>query len=150
MTEPPSHSRAEPPVSAVLFYDGECGLCNSAVRLLLRWDHRACLHFAPLQGPTAQAYLRSKGLPTSDFESMLFISDWPKRDQLPPKFRTDAVLAALRTLGGGWRAMGVLRVVPRPLRDGVYQIVARLRYRLFGDYHPQPLPRAEWASRFLP
>ena len=51
-------------IGPVLLFDGTCGLCNRCVRLLLRLDRRARLHFAPLQSAPAQAYLRTHGLPT--------------------------------------------------------------------------------------
>lgn len=141
---------ADTVVGAVLFYDGECGLCNAAVRFLLRIDRHARLRFAPLQGGTAQAYLKSKGLPTEDFDSLIFVRDWAQRRHLPPQFRTNAALSAIHTVGGLWRALTVLRIVPRPLRDALYRLIARFRYRIFGPYRPSPLPRPEWAARFLP
>jgi len=136
--------------SAVLFYDGECGLCNHVVRLLLRIDRHQRPFFSPLQGKTAQSYLRARGLPTEDFDSMIFVPDWAKRETITPLFRTDAGLAALRRIGGVWRVVAWLRVVPRPLRDSFYRIVARLRYRIFGRYVPRPFPHPEWAQRILP
>jgi len=148
LSSPPTSTR--PVADAVLFYDGECGLCHAAVRFLLRIDRRARLCFAPLQGSTAQTYLRSKGLPTEDFESMVFVREWARRTELAPEFRTDAALSALTVIGGGWGATRLLRVIPRPLRDTLYRLIARCRYRIFGPYRPSPLPRPEWAQRFLP
>lgn len=133
----------------VLLFDGECGLCQACVRALLRADRAAALRYAPLQGAAAQAFLRAQGLPTADFDTLIFVPDW--RRQQPGLFlvRTDAVLAACATVGGGMGALAELRVVPRGLRDGVYRLVARWRYRLFGEYRPRPLARAEWRERFL-
>ena len=134
----------------VLFFDAECGLCNRCVRLLLRLDRRARLRFAPLQGPTAQAYLRTHGLPTDDFDSMVLVPDWARRERDDPLFRTDAALAALREAGGVGRVLSGLRIVPVTWRDPLYRAVAGCRYRIFGRWKPSPLPRAEWAARFLP
>ncbi len=147
-----SHLKFAEQTSALglLLYDGECGLCNAAVRFLLRIDRHARLRFAPLQGSTAQTYLRSKNLPTEDFDSMIYVPDWSRPGERGPQFRTDAALSALAQIGGAWRAFQVLRILPRPLRDAVYRLVARSRYRLFGPYRPTPLPRPEWAQRFLP
>lgn len=146
-TSPVSLSPAQAPV---LLYDGECGLCNAGVRLLLRIDRSERLLFAPLQGASAQAYLRHHRLPTKDFDSMIFVPDWARRDELPPRFRTDAVLSAVAEIGGGWSLLRALRVIPPPLRDAVYRLVAQFRYRVFGPYRPTPLPHPEWAARFLP
>ena len=138
-----------PSVHAVLLYDGECGLCNACVRLLLRMDRRERLHFAPLQGEIAQRYLRQQGLPTEDFDSMIFIPDWPRRSTILPRFRTDAALAAAGEAGGILSILTIFRVVPRPIRDAFYKLVARFRYQLFGEYRPRPLPRPEWNARIL-
>jgi len=146
MTSPRTISPAAVPV---LFFDGTCGLCNRIVRLLLRWDRRGVLKFAPLQGPTAQAYLRAHGLPTEDFDSLIFVPDWARRERPDYLMRTDGALAAAQAVGGVGRMLACVRVLPRALRDAGYRLVARWRYRLWGEWKVQPLARPEWASRFL-
>jgi predicted DCC family thiol-disulfide oxidoreductase YuxK len=133
----------------VLLYDGECGLCNFSVRFLLRLDRRARLRFSPLQSLAAQAYLRSRSLPTHDFDSMIFVPDWGRRSEIDPLFKTDAAIAAVRALGGMWKGVTVLRWVPRNWRDALYTQVARMRHRLFRPYTPRPLPNPEWQKRFF-
>lgn len=133
----------------VLLYDGECGLCNAAVRLLLREDTSARLRFAPLQSPPAQSYLRIQNLPTADFDSIVFIPDWNNPVIGAYRLRTDGVLAASSEIGGLWRVIAALRLLPRRLRDPFYKLVARTRYALFGEYVPTPLPDPAWRTRFL-
>lgn len=133
----------------VLLYDGECGLCNAIVRQLLRTDRRGRLHFAPLQGAAAQAYLRSKGLPTEDFDSLVFVPDWQAPERSAPLLRTDGALAAAAEVGGVWRLFTWMRVLPAWSRDPFYKLVARTRYALFGEYRPRPLENPEWGARFL-
>ena len=133
----------------VLFFDEECGLCNRCVRLLLRMDRNRRLRFAPLQGPAAQSWLRAQGLPTDDFDSMILVSDWSRREQSSYLLRTDAVLEALHVVGGGWRTIAGLRIIPVRLRDVFYRGVARCRHVFFGEWKPRPLPCPEWAERFL-
>jgi predicted DCC family thiol-disulfide oxidoreductase YuxK len=135
------------PTGPVLCFDGECGLCQRVVRRLLRLDRRGVLRFAPLQGAAAQAYLRAHGLPTEDFSTLVFVPDWPAGAE-KCLLRTDGVIAALRAAGRPGLA-AVLAAVPRGLRDAGYKVVARLRYRLFGPWRASPLPRPEWAGRFL-
>ncbi|MCS6245261.1 MAG: DUF393 domain-containing protein [Opitutus sp.] len=133
----------------VLLYDGECGLCQSLVRLMLRVDRRGVLCFAPLQGKTAQVFLRSHGLNTTDFDSLVFAVNLARTDAAFYQ-RTAGVLAALRELGGGWRLLGrLLAVVPVVWLDAGYRLVARLRYRIFGHSEPKPLPNPDWARRIL-
>lgn len=133
----------------VLLYDGECGLCNFIVRLLLRTDRQGRLRFTPLQGGKGQAYLRLWGLPTDDFDSLVFVPNWEAPDRSEPLLRTDGALAAAAEVGGVWRLVTWMRVLPRGLRDFGYKLVARSRYALFGEYRPTPLPKPEWAARFL-
>jgi predicted DCC family thiol-disulfide oxidoreductase YuxK len=147
---------ASPPLAGnfsgpVLLFDGECGLCNRIVRLLLRLDRAGRLRFATLQGLTGQGYLQAHGLPTKDFDSLVFIPAWEQRAQPEYLLRTDGALAALKTSGGLGRGLAAIaRVVPRSWRDAAYRGIARWRYRLFGEWKPRPLARPEWAARFLP
>jgi len=138
------------PSGPVLLYDGECGLCNRFVRLLLRLDARGALHFAALQAPSAQAYLRSHGLPAEDFDSLVFVPDWPHADRPEFLLRTDGLIAAFQSCGGMLRAaLPLLRIIPSSWRDAAYRLIARTRYRIFGAWKPRPLPKPEWASRFF-
>ena len=143
-------SSPNPPVRPVLLFDGECGLCNRIVRGLLRLDRGGRLHYAPLQSRPAQDYLRSRGLPTQDFETLVFVSDWSGGASGDYLVRTNGVIAALRVIGGVGGAVGAgLAIFPARWRDAAYRLVARWRYRVFGGWRPRPLPRAEWAGRFL-
>lgn len=133
----------------MLLFDGACGLCNAVVQFLLRRDREAVLRFAPLQGEVGQATLRRLGLPTADFDSMVFLPDATGESY---RLRSDGVVAVLQVLPGpgGWARVGRwLERVPASWRDVGYRVVARMRYRLFGPYVPRPLERAEWAERIL-
>lgn len=144
MTAPTDHERPGP----VLLFDGDCGLCNRVVRRLLRLDARGVLRFAPLQGPAAQEFLRTHGLPTGHFETLVFVPDWSRRAEKNFALRTDGVIAALRAAGATRRA-ALLAAVPRGLRDAGYRLIARWRHRIFGPWRSCPLPQPEWAGRFL-
>jgi predicted DCC family thiol-disulfide oxidoreductase YuxK len=133
----------------VLLYDGECGLCNRVVVRLLRSDRRARLKFAPLQSAPAQAYLRAQGLPTEDFDSLVFVPDWSDPRPGTALLRTAGALAAAAEVGGAWRLVTWLRVLPAWLRDPFYKLVARTRYRLFGEYRGRSLAELGWGDRFL-
>jgi predicted DCC family thiol-disulfide oxidoreductase YuxK len=116
---------------------------------MLRVDRRGVLCFAPLQGSTAQAFLRSHGLNTTDFDSLVFAVDLARADAAF-YLRTAGVLVALRELGGWARLLArLLAAVPMEWLDAGYRLVARLRYRVFGHYRPKPLPNPAWARRIL-
>ena len=127
----------------ILFFDGVCGLCNRFVDLLLKADSRDRFRYAPLQGKTAQGMpgLRDR---IGDPQSFVYL----EKDRLYDQ--SNAVLLALRRLGGAWRLIAVLYVFPRPLRDFVYHIVARNRYRWFGKRDDCRLPTPEEQEWFLP
>lgn len=140
--------RPPEPTGPVLLFDGECGLCHRCVRLLLRLDREGRLNFAALQSPVAQAFLRAHRLPTGDFDSLVFVPAWS--GEAAPLMRTDGVLAALRLFPGSGRALAaILGVFPATWRDWGYQLIARWRHRLWGKWRPRPLPRPEWAARFI-
>ncbi|HXC01110.1 MAG TPA: DCC1-like thiol-disulfide oxidoreductase family protein [Opitutaceae bacterium] len=146
MSENSSNDRPGP----VLLYDGECGLCNRTVRMMLRLDRRGVLRFAALQSEPAQEFLRSHGLPKEDFSTLVLVPDWAKRSE--PRFavRTDGVAGALWMCGGGSRVFAALLYsIPRFVREPVYKFVSRTRYRFFGPWRECPLPRPEWKKRFI-
>jgi len=119
-------------------------LCAAAVRL----DTAARVRFAPLQSPSAQQYLQTQGLPTQDFDSLVFVPDWAVSGA--PLLRTDGVLSALRKCNRVGRTLAaILSLIPVGWRDRGYKLVARWRYRIWGEWHPRPLARPEWAARFF-
>lgn len=147
---PPSAlAAARPAARPVLLFDGECGLCQACVRLLIRLDRAGRLRFAPLQGPPAQAYLNGQGLPVRDFDTLVFVPDWDQPGRGAYRLRTDGLLAACAVVGGVGRELANLRALPRGLRDTLYRIVARSRYALFGAARPERWSEADRA-RMLP
>lgn len=135
----------------VLLFDGECGLCQRLVRGLLRLDRAGRLRFAPLQGPSAQKFLRAHGLPTEDFDTLVYVPDGSRPTQPEFLLRTAGAIAALRATGArGARLLAAfVAIFPARLRDAVYRAIGHWRYRVFGPWRPRPFARAEWAARFL-
>lgn len=126
----------------VVFFDGVCGLCNSSVDFVLRHDVQGRLKFAPLQGETA-----ARLLPSADRENLGSLVLW---DNGRMYRRSPAVVRILWRLGPFWRLMGgLIWLVPLPLRNAGYRLVAALRYRLFGKKETCRLPSPEERSRFL-
>jgi len=126
----------------IVFFDGVCNLCNGSVNFLIDRDREKRLRFAPLQGRTFQE-LRA-GRPDLPQLGTIVL-----HDEKGLHFKSTAVLRVLRALGGVWRLTGVLFVVPRFLRDVVYDFVARHRYGWFGKSDSCRIPTPELRARFL-
>lgn len=136
-------SRPVEGAGAVVLFDGVCNLCNRTVRFLYRREGAVPLHFASLQSEVGRALLREHGLPEDALDSMVLVdADGAHRN-------STAVLRTMRLLRRPWSALGVLLVVPRVLRDPLYALVARTRYRLWGRTDACPLPEPGLAERFL-
>ena len=130
-----------------MFYDGHCGLCHRTVRFVLKHDHSGtAFRFAPLQGPTFEARVRA------DRRAALPDSIVVQTEQGGLLVRSNAFIHILRRLGGGWKELAAaMAVIPRPMRDAVYDFIARIRYRIFG--RPQewcPVTPPELRARFDP
>ncbi|HXJ16551.1 MAG TPA: DCC1-like thiol-disulfide oxidoreductase family protein [Candidatus Polarisedimenticolia bacterium] len=139
---PPATSQSE-----MLFYDGHCALCHRTVKFVLKHDRSGkAFRFAPLQGPTFQARVHAGELASLP-ESIVVLTE-----QGLLLVRSNAFLHILRRLGGGWKTLaGAVAVIPRPLRDAVYDLIARVRYRVFGtrqDWCPVVPP--DLRARFDP
>jgi predicted DCC family thiol-disulfide oxidoreductase YuxK len=126
----------------IVFFDGVCGLCNRSVDFILKHDSRGLFHFAPLQGETATRLL------TADDREHLstLVLQLDGREYK----RSSAVARILWRLGGIWSVLGALLwLIPKPLRDLGYRIVAGSRYKLFGKKESCRLPRPEEIGRLL-
>lgn len=139
---------ALPPGGAILLYDGICGLCNRLVRFLIARDPSGSLRFAPLQSGFATKALARHGLDPAGLNTVYLITH-PGTAAERVLSKSRAVLAALGELGGAWRLAGALRILPGPLRDAVYDLVAKIRYRVFGRSDRCVLPPPEMRGRFL-
>jgi predicted DCC family thiol-disulfide oxidoreductase YuxK len=127
----------------VVYYDGLCGLCDRFIRFVVPRDQTQQYHYAPLQGTTARARLPKPPDPEA-LTTLVFEDDGRFR------VRSDAALAVIAGLGGAWRAVRILRLIPRPIRDAVYDWIARHRFRWFGRRDACRVPAPEERERFLP
>ena len=133
----------------IILYDGVCGLCNRLVQFLLKHDKEGRLRFASLQSDFAEKVLKRHGFDAKDLDTVHVVENYDQPGERVRQ-RSDAILRAGRELGGFWGASSsIARIVPRPLRDLVYRLVATNRYRVFGKYDSCMLPDANQRSRFL-
>lgn len=126
--------------SAIVFFDGVCNLCNATVDFLIRRKSKH-LYFASLQGKTAEARLGS--VRVQALSSVILF----RRGAIYEK--SDALLEICTLLGGAWTFFQIFRIIPRNLRDYVYDFIASHRYEWFGKRETCRLPTPEERTQFL-
>ena len=127
----------------VILFDGVCNLCNFAVDFVIRRDPEARFRFASLQDDFGQHILRENGLPSSELSTFVLV----EQGQIYTK--STAALLVARHLGAPWPVTQIFLIIPRPIRDWVYGLIANNRYRLFGKRETCRLPSPEEKARFL-
>jgi predicted DCC family thiol-disulfide oxidoreductase YuxK len=125
----------------IILFDGVCNLCNGTVQFIIKRDTK--IKFASLQSKSGQSLLKSFQLPTSDFQSIIYI----KGDHYFTK--SSALLNVMKELGRFWTLFYVLIAIPRPLRDFVYDLVAKSRFNIWGKRENCFIPTFELKQRFL-
>lgn len=143
-----SHGSAVTPAERgpVLLYDGACGFCARSVQFVLRHDRRRTLRFAPLQGAFARRTIATRA-DLRGIDSVVWVEPGDEGQPARVACRSDAALQVLAYLGGWWSVLRVARLVPRAIRDGAYDLVARHRHRL--SVASCLLPPADQRDRFL-
>ncbi len=127
----------------VVLFDGVCNLCNAAVQFVVRRDRKARFRFAALQSGAAAELLAAAGWHGPRPDSVALVAGGRVL------WKSSAALAVARRLGWPWPLLGLFAVVPRPLRDLVYDFVARRRLRWFGRQETCMVPTKELRARFL-
>jgi len=131
-----------------VLYDGVCGLCNRLNQFLLKRDSHDRLRFASLQSDLAAALLKRHGVDSQDLDTVYVVLDYHQPGERLLS-RSDAIIHALIQLDGIWKLAGAGRVLPRFLRDSLYRMVARNRYRIFGKHESCMLPDPKHRHKFL-
>mgnify|MGYP005839023515 CR=1 FL=1 len=133
-------------MGAVVLFDGVCHLCHASVRFIIAHDKAGYFSFASLQSSVAQELLQKHGVPYllgAGDDSVVLIEEGVVYTH------SDASLRVARKLSGVVRLGAVLLVVPKLVRDAVYRLVARNRYRWFGKDDVCWMPTPELRARFL-
>ncbi len=125
----------------VIFFDDVCNLCNSSVQFIIRHDKKKQFLFAPLQSELGQEAI--KQFPGKAPDSVVLFY---KR-----KFfvKSDATLNIAKLLDGGWKLCYAGIILPRFIRNGIYDFVSRNRYKWFGRKEACMIPTAELRARFI-
>lgn len=135
------NERERPPL---VVFDGVCVLCRAGLRWILRHDRRRHWRFAAMQTPQGAALLREAGIDPT--RPATFLVRYAGRFHV----ESDACLVIARDVGGVWRGLAAFgKLVPRALRDRIYRLIARNRYRWFGRSDACYVPAPHERHRFL-
>jgi len=127
----------------IILFDGVCNFCNSAISFVLKRNAKANILFAPLQSEAGQKLLKQYGLPADDMESFVFIENGRAYN------RSTAGLRVCRHLRRLWPLCYGLIIVPKFIRDAIYNWIAKNRYKWFGVRQECMIPTPEVKARFL-
>ena len=127
----------------VILFDGVCNLCNGAINFLIDRDKDGIYKFAPLQSEYGQRYLTESGLPLDEFDSIVLLEDGHTYS------KSTAALKIAKNLSGAWPFLYGFIILPRFVRDAVYDFIANNRYKFFGKQDQCRVPTPELQAKFL-
>jgi len=127
----------------IILFDGVCNYCNAMVNFIIRRDKKKVFRFAPLQSEAAQKILLQNHLPQINFDSFILVEN----DKIYQ--RSDAALRLYNKLPWYWKWTQIFWIFPKFIRDGVYNVIARNRYKWFGKKDQCMVPAPEVRERFL-
>lgn len=128
----------------IILFDGVCNLCNRSVQFIIKRDKYDEFRFATLQGETGQQLIKERNIDTSKVDSIILIEPG-----VAYYVKSTAALKIGQSFGGFWKLADVLKLIPRQLRDIVYDIVAKYRYRWFGQKAECMVPTPALKEKFL-
>jgi predicted DCC family thiol-disulfide oxidoreductase YuxK len=127
----------------LVLFDGVCNLCNGAVQFIIKRDPEGKIVFSSLQSDFAASQLKKFGMDPGSLYSIIVIEKGSRLE------RSDAILAIASNLAGIWPMLKVFKFLPRLIRDGIYNLVAAYRYRVFGKQDSCMIPTPELRARFI-
>ncbi|MGY3055374.1 putative DCC family thiol-disulfide oxidoreductase YuxK [Pedobacter sp. UYEF25] len=128
---------------AVIFFDGVCNLCNASIQFVISRDKKNFYNFAALQGDYAKKKLLEFNVDLATSNSIFLVEDGKLYS------KSTAALRIARHLGAAWPILYLFMVVPKFIRNGVYGVIAKNRYKWFGKKESCWLPTPELQGRFL-
>ena len=127
---------------AIILFDGHCHLCCNSVQFILKRDSNDRFQFAPIDGRTASSLFTNRLAGDTPDSIVLFENN-------TLYYRSTAALRIARKLSGAWPILYIFMLIPAPLRDWMYNIIAMNRYRWFGRSETCWMPKPEWKDKFL-
>ena len=135
----------------IIFYDGTCALCYWAIRMILRYESSSSmLLFSSLQSPEATHIVPSEYYTRDGSLNTVIYMVLHPHDRSPQIVtHSSAVVAIFRHMRRPYCWLGIIRWIPKPIRDGGYRLVSCIRYRLFGRTLLCPIPGSQWKARMV-
>jgi predicted DCC family thiol-disulfide oxidoreductase YuxK len=130
-------------IKSIILFDGVCNLCNGSVQFIIKRDPDSKFMYASLQSPFGQEQLDRLGKDKSELHSIILLQNGKAFE------RSDAALEIARRLTGLWPMLYSFKIIPRFMRDGIYNWIAKNRYRFFGKKDQCWIPTADLKSRFI-
>jgi len=127
----------------IVLFDGVCNLCNGVIKFTIKRDKKELLHFASLQSSPAKELMRQFELDENQLKTFVYIEDNKAYT------RSTAGLKLVRNFGGLWPLLYGFIIIPKPIRDIVYNFISNNRYRWFGKEESCMIPSPEIKARFL-
>ena len=127
----------------VILFDGVCNFCNNAVNFVIKRDKQAAIMFTPLQSDTGKELAKQYGIPVDDLQSFIFIEKGTAFN------RSTAALKVCKYLNAAWPFCYAFLIVPVFIRDGIYNWIAKNRYKWFGQKNECMIPTPDVRARFL-
>ena len=128
----------------IIFFDGVCNLCNGAVNFIIDRDKNRHFYYASLQSEQAKSVLKELGEEDTKLETIIYKD---KDNRIHTK--SSAVLKIAKNLNAGWPLLYIFIVLPKFIRDAIYDFIASRRYSWFGKRDTCRLPDPELKERFL-
>lgn len=129
-------------INRVVFFDGVCNLCNFSVQFIIARDTKKIFRFAPIQSDYARKHLHNEVINEFQPDSILLL-DGKKIFR-----KSTAILNIFRSLDKGWPLFYVFIIVPPVIRDSIYDLIARKRYKWFGKRDECMVPSNDVMDRF--
>jgi len=127
----------------ILLFDGVCNLCNSTIQFVLKRDKKHYFKFASLQSNYGQLFLKKNKLPTSIYDTFILI------EGNSYTIKSSAILKVFKQLSSLWPVLYIFIIIPKIIRDALYNIIAKNRYHIFGKKDSCMIPDKEILSRFM-
>ena len=138
------HSLSLPENKKIILFDGVCNLCNTAVQTIIKQDKKDVFRFVALQSELGMAIQKHIGIDTRKIDSLVFYAPG-----VSYSYKSEAVLAIAKELGGIFSFAIVFKILPTPLLNSFYDYVAKNRYKWYGKKESCWMPTPELKAKFL-